>query len=125
MGTFERFQDALKNGTVTPEGGGQLSAQLRYDYLAAVHTMEQLMNLEKEFKARKERRDQLLERISSGAKKSLQKIVDSEGVFTLKQIEAAIRGLEECRSEILRIEHSEKVDGKLADIIKDGVSAGR
>lgn len=125
MGTFERFQDALKNGTVTPEGGGQLSAQLKYDYLAAVHTMEQLMNLEKEFKARKERRDQLLEKLSVSCKKSLQKIVDSEGVFTLKQIEAAIRGLEECRSEILRIEHSEKVDGKLAALIKDGVSAGR
>ena len=125
MGTFERFQDALKNGTVTPEGGEQLSAQLKYDYLAAVHTMEQLMNLEKEFKARKERRDQLLEKISSSAKKSLQKIVDSEGVFTLKQIDAAIKGLEECRSEIMRIEHSEKIDGKLSNIIKDGVSAGR
>ncbi len=125
MGTFERFQDALKNGTVTPEGGGQLSAQLKYDYLAAVHTMEQLMNLEKEFKARKERRDQLLEKISSSAKKSLQKIVDTEGVFTLKQIDAAITGLQECRSEILKIEHSEKIDGKLSNIIKDGVSAGR
>ena len=125
MGTFERFKDALKNGTVTPEGGGQLSAQLKYDYLAAVHTMEQLMNLEKEFKARKERRDQLLEKISSSAKKSLQKIVDTEGVFTLKQIDAAITGLQECRSEILKIEHSEKIDGKLSNIIKDGVSAGR
>ena len=125
MGTFERFQGALKNGTVTPEGGEQLSAQLKYDYLAAVHTMEQLMNLEKEFKARKERRTQLLEKISTSCRMSLKKIVDSEGVFTLKQIEAAIRGLEECRSEILKIEHSEKVDGKLANIIKDGVSAGR
>ena len=125
MGTFERFKDALKNGTVTPEGGGQLSAQLKYDYLAAVHTMEQLINLEKEFKARKERREQLLEKISTSCRMSLKKIVDSEGVFTLKQIDAAIKGLEECRSEILKIEHSEKVDGKLANIIKDGVSAGR
>ena len=125
MGTFERFQDALKNGTVTPEGGEKLSAQLKYDYLAAVHTMEQLLNLEKEFKSRKERREQLLEKISASAKKSLQKIVDSEGVFTLKQIDAAITGLQECRSEILKIEHSEKIDGKLSKIIKDGVSAGR
>ena len=125
MGTFERFQDALKNGTVTPEGGEKLSAQLKYDYLAAVHTMEQLLNLEKEFKSRKERREQLLEKISASAKKSLQKIVESEGVFTLKQIDAAITGLQECRSEILKIEHSEKIDGKLSKIIKDGVSAGR
>ena len=125
MGTFERFQDALKNGTVTPEGGEQLSAQLKYDYLAAVHTMEQLMNLEKEFKARKERRNQLLEKISTSCRMSLKKIVDSEGVFTLKQIDAAITGLQECRSEILKIEHSERIDGKLANIIKDGVSAGR
>lgn len=125
MGTFERFQDALKNGTVTPEGGEQLSAQLKYDYLAAVHTMEQLMNLEKEFKARKERRNQLLEKISTSCRMSLKKIVDSEGVFTLKQIDSAITGLQECRSEILKIEHSERIDGKLANIIKDGVSAGR
>ena len=125
MGTFERFQDALKNGTVSPEGGEKLSAQLRYDYLAAVHTMEQILNLEKEFKSRKERRDQLLEKISSSARKSLQKIVESEGVFTVKQIDAAIKGLQECRSEILKIEHSEKIDGKLSQIIKDGVSAGR
>lgn len=125
MGTFERFKDALKNGTVTPEGGEKLSAQLKYDYLAAVHTMEQLLNLEKEFKSRKERREQLLEKISASAKKSLQKIVESEGVFTLKQIDAAITGLQECRSEILKIEHSEKIDGKLSKIIKDGVSAGR
>lgn len=125
MGTFERFQDALKNGTVTPEGGEKLSAQLKYDYLAAVHTMEQILNLEKEFKSRKERREQLLEKISASAKKSLQKIVESEGVFTLKQIDAAITGLQECRSEILKIEHSEKIDGKLSKIIKDGVSAGR
>ncbi|MBQ7197635.1 MAG: hypothetical protein IJS29_00065 [Selenomonadaceae bacterium] len=125
MGTFERFQDALKNGTVNPDGGEKLSAQLRYDYLAAVHTMEQIMNLEKEFKSRKERREKLLEKISASCRKSLKNIVDSEGVFTLKQIDAAITGLQECRSEILKLEHSEKIDGKLSKIIIDGVSAGR
>ena len=125
MGTFERFQDALKNGTVNPDGGEKLSAQLRYDYLAAVHTMEQIMNLEKEFKSRKEHRAKLLEKISTSCRKSLKNIVDSEGVFTLKQIDAAITGLQECRSEILKLEHSEKIDGKLSKIIIDGVSAGR
>ena len=125
MGTFERFQDALKNGTVTPEGGEQLSAQLKYDYLAAVHSMEQILNLDKEFKARKERRDKLLEKLSASCRKSLKNLAESEGNFTVKQLDAAIRGLQELRSEILRIEHSEKVDGKLANFIKDGVSAGR
>ncbi len=125
MGTFERFQDALKNGTITPEGGEPLSAQLKYDYLAAVHSMEQLINLEKEFKARKERREKLLEKLSASCRKSLKNLAETEGVFTLKQLDAAIRGLQEFRSEILRIEHSEKVDGKLSNIIKDGVSAGR
>lgn len=125
MGTFERFKDALKNGTVTPEGGESLSAQLKYDYLTAVHCMEQIMNLEQEFKARKDRREKLLEKISTSCRKSLKNIVESEGVFTLKQIDAAITGLQECRSEILKLEHSEKIDGKLAKIIVDGVSAGR
>ncbi|MBQ9486613.1 MAG: hypothetical protein IJU91_02275 [Selenomonadaceae bacterium] len=125
MGTFERFKDALKNGTVTPEGGEQLSPQLKYDYLAAVHTMEQILNLEKEFKNRKKNRTQLLEKISNSCRMSLKKIVDSEGVFTLKQIDAALKGLQECRSEILKIEHSESIDAKLSKIIVDGVSAGR
>ena len=125
MGTFERFQDALKNGTVTPEGGEKLSPQLKYDYLAAVHTMEQLLNLDKEFKNRKKNRTQLLEKISNSCKMSLKKIVDSEGVFTLKQLDAALKGLQECRSEILKIEHSESIDAKLSKIIADGVSAGR
>ena len=122
MGTFERFQDALKNGTVTPEGGEKLSPQLKY---AAVHTMEQLLNLDKEFKNRKKNRTQLLEKISNSCKMSLKKIVDSEGVFTLKQLDAALKGLQECRSEILKIEHSESIDAKLSKIIADGVSAGR
>ena len=125
MGTFERFKDALKNGTVTPEGGEQLSPQLKYDYLAAVHTMEQILNLEKEFKNRKKNRTQLLEKMSNSCRMSLKKIVDSEGVFTLKQIDAALKGLQECRSEILKIEHSESIDAKLSKIIVDGVSAGR
>ena len=121
MGTFERFQDALKNGTVTPEGGEKLSPQLKY----AVHTMEQLLNLEKEFKNRKKNREQLLEKISNSCRMSLKKIVDSEGVFTVKQLDAALKGLQECRSEILKIEHSEHIDAKLSKIIADGVSAGR
>ena len=125
MGTFERFKDALKNGTVTPEGGEQLSPQLKYDYLAAVHTMEQLLNLDKEFKNRKKNREQLLEKISSSCKMSLKKLVDSEEAITLKQLDAAIKGLQECRIEILKIEHSEHIDAKLSKIIADGVSAGR
>lgn len=125
MGTFERFQDALKNGTVTPEGGEKLSPQLKYDYLAAVHSMEQILNLEKEFKNRKKNRDQLLERISNSCRMSLKKIVESEGVFTVKQLDAALKGLQECRSEILKLEHSEHIDEKLSKFIVDGVSAGR
>ena len=111
MGTFERFQGALKNGTVTPEGGEKLSAQLKYDYMAAVHTMEEIMNLEKEFKARKTHRDNLLDKIS--------------GVLTLKQLDAAIKGLQECRNEIMKIDIVAREDEKLAKIIVDGISAGR
>ena len=125
MGTFERFQGALKNGTVTPEGGEKLSAQMKYDYMAAVHTMEQILNLDKEFKARKKQRENLLEKISSSCKKSLTKIVESEGVLTFKQLDAAIKGLQECRNEISKIETVAKEDEKLAKIIVDGVSAGR
>lgn len=125
MGTFERFQGALKNGTVSPEGGEKLSAQLKYDYMAAVHTMEEILNLEKEFKSRKKVRENLLEKISGSCRKSLAKIVESEGVLTLKQLEAAIKGLQECRNEILKIDIVAREDEKLAKIIVDGISAGR
>ena len=125
MGTFERFQGALKNGTVTPEGGEKLSAQMKYDYMAAVHTMEEIMNLDKEFKARKAHRDNLLDKISASCRKSLTKMIESEGVMTLKQLDAAIKGLQECRNEIMKIEIVAKEDEKLAKIIVDGVSAGR
>ena len=125
MGTFERFQGALKNGTVSPEGGEKLSAQLKYDYMAAVHTMEEILNLDKEFKSRKKIRENLLEKISGSCRKSLSKIVESEGALTLKQLDAAIKGLQECRNEIFKIDAIAREDEKLAKIIVDGISAGR
>ncbi len=87
--------------------------------------MEQILNLEKEFKNRKKNRDQLLEKISNSCKMSLKKIVESDDVLTLKQLDAALKGLQECRSEILKLEYSEHIDAKLSKIIVDGVSAGR
>ena len=52
-------------------------------------------------------------------------MIESEGVLTLKQLDAAIKGLQECRNEIMKIDIVAREDEKLAKIIVDGISAGR
>lgn len=125
MATIDRFKSALSSGMVFPDGHSvQLTAQMKYDYLAAVHTMDQLLNLNEEFQARKKRRDEFREKISNACKVSLKKIVDSEDVLTVKQINAAIKALKDCHDEILKIESIDGECERLAKITADGVSAG-
>lgn len=126
MATKERFQTALKKGAIPIESGAAvpMTAQMKYDYLAAVHTMDQLLNLADEIKERSERREALREKISNSFKLSLKKFVDSEGIITLKQIDTAIKGLQECHNELAKIEYAAKESEVLAKFIEDGVSAG-
>ena len=127
MATLERFKDALKIGISFGDGGAhrQLTAQMKYDYLAAVHTMEQLTNLANEFEARKKRRAELREKLSASCKLSLKKFVESDETLTLKQIDNAIKGLTECRNEFAKMDSAEHESEKLYKFIEDGISAGR
>ena len=126
MATIDRFKTALKIGISFKDGESlkPLTAQMKYDYLAAVHTMDQLTNLANEFEERKKRRDALREKLSDSCRKSLKKIADGEDVLTLKQIDSAIKGLKEFRDELLKMETLDKETEKLAKFIEDGVSAG-
>lgn len=125
MATMDRFKDALKKGKVSADANASpLTAQMKYDYLAAIHTMEQLTDLAGEFESRKKRRVSLREKISAGCKNSLKKLSDSEEILTLKQIDSAIKGLQECRNELLKLECVEQESAKLAKFIEDGISAG-
>lgn len=126
MATIDRFKDALSSGIALSDGDRAvpLNAQMKYDYLAAVHTMDQLTNLYDEFQVRKKRRASLREKISSSCKISMKKIADSEEILTTKQIAYAIKVLKECHDELLKIESISGECDKLEKFIGDGVSAG-
>lgn len=126
MATIDRFKEPLQKGGIAIDGRLiPLTAQMKYDYMAAVHTMEQLLNLAAAIEKNNKRRADLRNKISNSCKMSLKKIVESEDTITLQQLEAAIHGLQECRKELYNLEIADKETAKLSEFIKDGISAGR
>lgn len=126
MATLERFKEIVDKGGFVIDGKFiPLTSQLKYDCMAAVHTMDQLLSLAAEIKKRNENRDKLREKISNSCRLSLKKIVESNEPVTLKKIDSAIQGLQECRRELAKIENTAKETSKLAEFIKDGITAGR
>ena len=126
MATIDRFKEPLEQGGLTIDGKFiPLTAQMKYDYMAAVHTMEQLLDLAAAIDKNKKKREDLRTKISNSCKISLKKLVETEDLLTLQQIEAAIHGLQECRKELVKLELTDKETAKLAAFIRDGISAGR
>lgn len=126
MATIDRFKESLKDGGIAVDGKFvPLTAQMKYDYMAAVHTMEQLLDLAAAIDKQNKTRDAFHAKISNSAKILLKKIIDSEELINLKQIDAAIQGLKECQKELIKLEATAKDTAKLSEYIKDGISAGR
>lgn len=126
MATIDRFKEPLEKGGLTIDGKFiPLTAQMKYDYMAAVHTMEQLLDVAAAIDKQNKTRDAFHAKISSSAKLLLKKIVDSDELITLKQIDAAIQGLKECQKELIKLDATAKETAKLSEYIKDGISAGR
>lgn len=127
MSTMDRFKEAVENGTITDANDLEvpLSAQMKYDYLAAVHTMEQLEKLAREIENRKRSRTNLKEDLFKSCKQAIKKIAADENPLTLKKIDETIKILTDCRREIMKIDSAARESNKLAEFIKDGVSAGR
>ena len=127
MATVDRFKEAVDKGRISVGGGAAapLSAQMKYDYLAAIHTMEQLTNLAEEMENRSEYREKLKAELLKSCCQSLKKIADDENGLTVKKIDAAIKMLNDCRYEVTKIESATRESNKLFELIKDGVSAGR
>lgn len=126
MSVIDRFKEALDAGTITDAHDLEvpLSAQLKYDYLAAVHTMEQLEKLAREIENRKRSREQLKSDLYKSCRQAIKKLADEEKELSLKRIDDAIKLLKDCRREIMKIDSAAKESDKLAKFIKDGVSAG-
>ena len=127
MATEDRFRSILENGKiVTDEGSLNLSAQLKYDYLAAVHTMEQLENLQKVMEDRHKKREALREKLATSCFNALKMLTDDkEKLKDVKSIDAALRVLNECRTEMIKLASSDHEAEKLGKEIRDGISAGR
>ena len=126
MATIDRFKEPLQKGEIEADGQSiKMTAQLKYDYLAAVHSMEQLLNVIEAINKQNKKRENLREKISNSCKMSLKKLAETEEIITLKQIDATIQGLQDCRNELLKLETADKETAKLFEFVKDGVSAGR
>ena len=125
MSTIDRFKDILKKGRLPEEQGGQaLTAQMKYDCLAAAHTMDQILELAAAFEKRAKKRDSLREKLSATTRKALQKLLDSEAAFSrTKDIDAAINVLAACRAELLTMEGEEQSEKALKKLIADGITA--
>lgn len=124
--TIDRFRDPLQEGEIEIDGEFfKMSAQMKYDYLAAVHSMEQLLNVIDAINKQNAKRANLREKISNSCKTSLKKLVESPDIITLKLIDSTIQGLQDCRNELLKLDTADKETAKLFEYVKDGVSAGR
>ena len=126
MSTADRFYKMLERGRiVTDEGSVGLTAQIKYDFLAALHTMEQIENLQKLIESRRKKREALREKIATSCFNALKVLEDKEKLKDVKSLDAALRVLGECRTEMIKLASSDHEDEKLGKVIEDGVSAGR
>ncbi|MCR5833712.1 MAG: hypothetical protein K6G55_03585 [Selenomonadaceae bacterium] len=124
MATIDRFKDAVNQGKVSAENGAaSLSAQMKYDYLAAIHTMEEILSITKAIENRNGYRQRLRNELLNNCRQSLSKIVNEEEL-TIKKIDAAIKVLTDCKSEIAKIDSATKESTRLAEYVRDGISAG-
>lgn len=126
MSVVERFKDIVDAGKITDANDldTPMSAQMKYDCLAAIHSMEQLEKLLREMENRKRSRTNLKADLFKSCKQAIKKIADDDKELTLKKIDDAIKILNDCRREIMKLEAAEKESNKLAVFVKDGVSAG-
>ena len=127
MATVDRIQAILDRGKlVTDEGSVTLTAQIKYDLLAAVHSMEQLENLQKTMETRQTKREALRDKIVTSCFNALKTLTeDKNKLKDVKSIDAALRVLNECRTELIKLSSADHEAIKMQKEIKDGVSAGR
>ena len=126
MAVMERFQEILKSGELPKDmGGARLPAQAKYDFLAALHTMEQLTDVIEALDKRKKKRETFKGKIVDTCKKSIAKLLEEDGINTAKDVEKAIEILEACKKELATMEGEEKADNGIAKLVQGGISAGR
>ena len=125
MATIDRFKEVVESGIIldADDMEAPLSPQMKYDFLAAINSMEQLEALKAEIENRKKYRAKLKAELLKSCCQSLKKVVEDENGLTLKKIDAAIKMLSDCRYEVTKIDSVERETDKLAKIVRHGVSA--
>ena len=125
MTPIERFKEIVESGVIldADDMEAPLSPQMKYDFLAAISSMEQLLAITNEIASRKNNRAKLRAELLKVCCQSLKKLADKEDEFTLKKIDSAIKMLMDCRYEITKIDSAEKETDKLAKLVRKGVSA--
>lgn len=125
MATADRFKEVVESGIIidADDMEAPLSPQMKYDFMAAINSIEQLENLIAEITNRKKYREKLKAELLKSCCQSLKKIADDENGFTMRKIDMAIKMLMDCRYEITKIESAEKETEKLSKLIRKGVSA--
>jgi len=125
MATVDRFKNVLKKGALPDElGGAELTAQAKYDFLAAVHTMEQIQNVAHTLEKRAVKRNSFREKVCKSSRNALEKILPQrDEAYSVAEIDHAIKILTECRAELLAMDGEEKADHTIQKLIADGITA--
>ena len=125
MAVTDRFKEVVESGVVmdADDMEAPLSPQMKYDFMAAINSIEQLESLIAEIGNRKKYRAKLKAELLKSCCQSLKKLADTEEDFTLRKIDMAIKMLTDCRYEVTKIDSVEKETDKLSKLIRKGVSA--
>ncbi|MBR4904878.1 MAG: hypothetical protein IKZ53_09435 [Selenomonadaceae bacterium] len=125
MATIDRFKEVVESGVIVDadEMEAPLSPQMKYDYMAAINSMQQLEDLKAEMETRKKSRAKLRAELLKSCCQSMKKIAEDEDGFSVKKIDAVIKMLSDCRYEVTKIDSAERESEKLAKFVRKGVSA--
>ena len=125
MAIVDRFKEVVESGVImdADDMEAPLSPQMKYDFMAAINSIEQLESLIAEIANRKKYRVKLKTELLKSCCQSLKKLADNDEDFTLKKIDMAIKMLTDCRYEVTKIDSVEKETEKLSKLIRKGVSA--
>ncbi|HCB92409.1 MAG TPA: hypothetical protein DEP57_01110 [Selenomonas sp.] len=125
MATIDRFRDMLKQGKLPKEQGGQaLTPQTKYDFLAAVHTMDQIEKLAEALESRAKKRDSLRKKFEETSRNAIKGFLEKDDAFSnSKNLASVVKILITCHNEFLKMEGEEQEDKALGKLIQDGITA--
>lgn len=118
---IERFRDISKAGKI---GSQSFDAQMKYDFLAAIRSMEEVEDVLKALETRSKKRESLRAKLIENAHATLKTLIELEE-WKISDLDNALKVLNACRSEMLTMEAQSNAEKAIQKLVADGVSAGR